>query len=116
MRRPSRSGVTTSEVLWTSMYDARPATARAPAVPGPGTDPMLIVPPPAPGSRRDPGQLHAGATRVLDRLRVAGVGVTHDAGPRVVRQHALELGVGRRAAVADDDHAGMDRVADPHSA
>ena len=47
---------------------------------------------------------------------VAGVGVTHDARARVGGQHPLEpFGcVGR--AVGDDDHAGVDRVADPDPA
>ena len=50
-------------------------------------------------------QVQALLARACDRDLVAGVGMAHDAGGRVVPQHALDAlgrGVG---AVADDDHA-----------
>ena len=51
-----------------------------------------------------------------DRLRVAGVGVAEDARARIGREHALEPLGHLVAAVGDDDHARVDRVADPDAA
>ena len=53
---------------------------------------------------------------VGDRLGIAGVGVAHDAEPGIARQHALELLVRLARAVGDDDHAGVQRVADADAA
>src|SRR5207247_399762 len=69
-----------------------------------------------PPSRRDPGQVEAVAPGPGDRLRVASVGVAHDAGARVGRQHALEPPRRVGAAVGDDDHAGVDRITDADAA
>ena len=49
-------------------------------------------------------------------LRVAGVGVAHDADARVGGQDALQALGHHVGAVGDDDHAGVDRVADAHAA
>ena len=51
-----------------------------------------------------------------ERLRIAGVHVPHHARARVGRQHALEPFRLRVAAVRDDDHPCVDRVADPDAA
>ena len=51
-----------------------------------------------------------------ERLVVAGVGVAHDAGARIGRQHALEPLGHLVGAVGDDDHARVDRVADADAA
>src|SRR5690242_12274104 len=107
---PSASGVTTSDVLCRITYAVRPATV-LPL----NSRPTVTTSPPA-RSRRDPGQLHAGLLRVRDRFRIAGVGVTHDAAPRIVREHALEPRVGVRAAVGHDDQPRVDRVADADAA
>ena len=61
------------------------------------------------------GSSRARARRVL-RLRVAGVEVTHDARAGVGREHALEPLGSLVGAVRDDDHPGVDRVADPDAA
>ena len=51
-----------------------------------------------------------GDGRVVSRVGVAG-----DAEPRIGGQDALEAPGGGGPAVGDDDHPGMDRIADPHS-
>ena len=72
-----------------------------------------------PGHRR--ARLHGEAQPVrpcrLDGLRVAGVGMTHDAEARVAGQHALAASRRpHRRAVRHDDHAGVQRVADADAA
>ncbi len=52
----------------------------------------------------------------VDGSGVAGVDVTHHAGPRIGREHALEALCHLVGAVGDDDHARVDRVADPDAA
>ena len=47
---------------------------------------------------------------------VAGVGVAHDAGAGIGRQHPLEPPVARVGAVGHHHHAGVDRVADADAA
>ena len=42
--------------------------------------------------------------------------MTHDAGTRIGREHALQLLVTEGRAVGDRDHPRMDRVADAHAA
>ena len=54
--------------------------------------------------------------RGVERLVVAGVGVAHDARAGIGREHALEPLRRVVGAVGDDDHAGVDRVADPDAA
>src|SRR5205823_996422 len=49
-------------------------------------------------------------------LLVASVNVSHDAGTRVVGEHAGEAFGGSWSAIGDDDLAGMDRVADADAA
>src|SRR3546814_5601684 len=56
-------------------------------------------------------QVEALLAGAVDGVLVAGVGVAHDAGSRVVPQHALDSFRGGLAAVADDDHAGVLREA-----
>ena len=48
------------------------------------------------------------------RLGVARVGVAHDARARIGREHPFEPLGGVGGAVREHDHAGVDRVADPH--
>src|SRR5205807_47169 len=54
--------------------------------------------------------------REAQRVVVAGVGVSHDPGPGISREHALELRAAERRAVRDADHPGVDRVPDPDAA
>src|SRR5690606_5365615 len=54
--------------------------------------------------------------RAVDGDVIAGIGVAHDAGAGVVPQHALDAAVGGFAAVADDHHTGVLRVAHAHAA
>ena len=62
------------------------------------------------------GQVECVLARSPHRLVVAGVGMPHHAGAGIGRQHPLEP-LGRiGAAVGEDDHAGVDRVADPDAA
>ena len=49
----------------------------------------------------------------VDRLLVASVRVPHHTGARIGREHALEAPIGVGRIVGDDDHARVDRVADP---
>jgi hypothetical protein len=56
-------------------------------------------------------QRHVRQRRQVARGVVAGVGVAHHAGGRVVPQHALDALGGGVGAVADDDHAGVLRIA-----
>src|SRR3954451_7629396 len=58
------------------------------------------------------GQVQALLAGAGDGLRVAGVGVAHHAGGRIVGQHALDAPGGLLGAVADDHHARVLRVAD----
>ena len=69
-------------------------------------------------TRRRPGprEVEPALARDVERLLVAGVGVPHDARAGVGREDALELRRGRVGPVGDDDHAGVDRVADPDAA
>src|SRR5690606_27735699 len=53
------------------------------------------------------GELEALLPGALPGDVVAGVGVAHHAGARVVPQHAGDAAVGGLAAVADDDHAAV---------
>ena len=48
-----------------------------------------------------------------DRLVVAGIDMAQDAHRWIVRQHALQLLIGVGAAVGDDYHARVQRIADP---
>ena len=68
---------------------------------------------------RRPEAASAARARALggvERLVVARVGVAHHARARIGREHALEP-LGRLVgAVGDDDHARVDRVADPDAA
>ena len=57
------------------------------------------------------GQVEPVLLGAVDGDVVAGIGVAHDAGRRVVPQHALEAPGRLRRAVGDDDHAGMLREA-----
>ena len=74
---------------------------------------IIIVPdPPA----RSNGMSMPWRARGVERFGVAGVGVAHDAEPGIAGQHALQLLVRFARAVGDDDHAGMQRVADADAA
>src|SRR5207244_5834237 len=67
-------------------------------------------------SRRDARQVEPVTPGSLDRLGIAGVGVAHDPGAGVGGQHALEPPGRVGGAVGDDDHAGVERVADADAA
>src|SRR5690606_26174580 len=56
-------------------------------------------------------QLQALLLGAVDGDVIAGIGVAHDAGAGVVPQHAGDAFVGRFRTIADDDHAGVLRVA-----
>ena len=51
-----------------------------------------------------------------DSLGIAGVGMAHDAGSGVGGQHSLEAEFGLGCAVGHDHHAGVNGVADSHTA
>src|SRR5438034_7219928 len=62
------------------------------------------------------GEVDPVPSREFDRVRIPRVGVSHHAGPRVCRQDALELLAPERRPIRDDNHSGVDRVPDPHTA
>ena len=67
-------------------------------------------------TRRTSASRGRARARRASRLGVAGVEVAHDAHAGVGREHALEALRRLVGAVGDDDHAGVDRVADPDAA
>jgi hypothetical protein len=52
----------------------------------------------------------------FQRLVIARIGMTHDPGSRIGRQHALQASFGRIRASRYRHHSGMNRVADPDTA
>src|SRR5690606_20555284 len=61
-------------------------------------------------------QLQAPVLRAFDRDVVARIRMAHDTGAGIVPQHAGDAGVGFPAAVADDDEAGVLRIAHAYAA
>src|SRR6266550_8340785 len=55
----------------------------------------------------DHREMQSVLVRASDRLLVSRVGVTCDAGARVIRENALEADAHLRSSVGDDDLAGM---------
>src|SRR6266699_1120455 len=75
-----------------------------------GTHVVLIVAIDRCSFHRDPD---ATLMRDVDRALVPRVGVTHHAGPRVVRQHQLETTRALLRPVGHNDNTGVDRLPDP---